>query len=171
MDNVLLALFSWQFLLFCLMTFGITFVIRKIVEYFMANNKIVAKESKLWRDLILPLLPIFVGVATAVIAKQFPYPVDMHSTSARVAWGLSGGLLSGLGYRVVSSFITAFILSKMPNADIKDPNFTPDPIVNIVTTIPAAPTPVPVTSTEIVTVPVPVVAVTPTVDANPVVNK
>lgn len=152
MDNVLLALFTWQFILFCLMTFGITLIIRRITEYALANNKVIAKESKLWRDLILPLLPIFVGVVAGVLAKAFPYPVDMHAVSARVAWGLSAGLLSGLGYRVVSSFVTSFILSKMPGAQVSDPNFVPDPIVAVVPVIPNPPVQAP--------------AVTPTVDAS-----
>lgn len=136
MDNVLLALFTWQFILFCLATFGITVIIRRIAEYLLANNKYFAKESKLWRDLLLPLLPIGIGIIFAVIAKAYPYPVDMHATSARVAWGLAGGLLSGLGYRVVNSFVTAFILSKIPNASISDPNILPDPVSSVITTIP-----------------------------------
>lgn len=148
MDNVLLALFTWQFLMFCIAVFAITIVIRRIVEYALANNKFFAKESKLWRDVILPTLPVFVGIVFAVIAKKYPYPVDMSATSARVSWGLAGGLLSGLGYRVVNSFIVAFITSKVPNAQINDPNILPDPVSSVVTTIPvpqnvANPTPPP----------------------------
>lgn len=136
MDNVLLALFTWQFVLFCLAVFGITLIIRRIAEYALVNNKFIAKESKLWRDLILPTLPIIVGIIFAVIAKKYPYPVDMTATSARVSWGLAGGLLSGLGYRVVNSFVVSFITAKIPNALINDPNILPDPVSSVVTTIP-----------------------------------
>lgn len=128
MDNALQAIFTWQFLLFCLAVFGITSVIRKVVEYLLANNKFVAKESKVWRDLILPILPAIVGVVFALVAKAYPYPVNMAATSARAAWGLAGGLLSGLGYRVVNSFVTAFIVSKIPGAVVKDSNLEADPI-------------------------------------------
>jgi hypothetical protein len=60
----------------------------------------------------------------------------MSATSARVSWGLAGGLLSGLGYRIVNSFIISFVLSKIPNAQINDPNILPDPVSSVVTTIP-----------------------------------
>ena len=153
MESVLQALFTWQFILFCLLVSGITLVIRRVVEYFLANSKVIAKESKLWRDLLLPILPIFVGVIFALIAKKYPYPVEILSASGRAAWGLSGGLLSGLSYRVVSSFVTAFIVSKIPTAVVNDPNLAPDPVVNVVTVIPDPST--------LVTVPVPTVS-TPT---------
>ncbi len=122
MDGVLLALFTWQFILFCLAVFGLTFLFRKIGEYLFANVGFLTKESKIWRDLILPVLPIVVGIVFALIAKSYPYPIDMHASSARMAWGLSGGLLSGLGYRIINSFLTSFILSKLPNANVIDPN-------------------------------------------------
>jgi len=132
MDNALQAIFTWQFLLFCLAIFGITLVIRKIVEYLLANNTFIAKESKVWRDLILPILPVLVGVIFALFAKAYPYPVDMSAASARAAWGVASGLLSGLGYRIVNSFITAFIVNKIPGAVVKDSNLEENPIATAV---------------------------------------
>jgi len=122
MDNALQAIFTWQFLLFCLAVFGITSIIRKIVEYLLVNNSFIAKESKVWRDLILPILPVTVGVVFASLAKAYPYPVNMEAFSARVAWGLASGLLSGLTYRIVNSFVTAFITNKVPGSIVKDIN-------------------------------------------------
>lgn len=106
MDTIFQALFSWQFLLFCLAIAAVLFVIRRVAEYAMANWKSAAKESKVWKELILPILPVFLGPVAAFFAKQYPYPDGLTSNSARVAFGLVAGLLSGLVYRVLKSMLT-----------------------------------------------------------------
>jgi hypothetical protein len=100
MDSTLEALLSWQFLFFCLSVAAVTFVVRKISEYILDNPKVPAsKTSKLWTDLILPILPVFLGSVGALIAKQYPYPTGLNEASGRFAFGLVAGLLSGLVYR------------------------------------------------------------------------
>ena len=107
MDAVLQALLSWQFVLFCLAISAIVFVVRKFVEYAMENWASVAKESKLWKELILPILPIMLGTVCALLAKRYPYPDGLTTISARMAFGLVAGLLSGLVYRVVKGTLTS----------------------------------------------------------------
>jgi hypothetical protein len=103
MDTIFQALFSWQFLLFCLAIAAVLFVIRRVFEYLMETRQIEAKNSKLWKDLILPVLPVVLGPTAAYFAKAYPYPAGLHDASARVAFGLVAGLLSGLVYRVLKS--------------------------------------------------------------------
>src|SRR5574338_712392 len=103
MDTIFQALFSWQFLLFCLAIAAVLFVIRRLFEYLLETRKIDAKNSKLWKDLILPILPVVLGPTAAYLAKAYPYPNGLSSGSARVAFGLVAGLLSGLVYRVLKS--------------------------------------------------------------------
>ena len=56
MENALQALLSWQFVLFCLGIFAITFVLRKVAEYILDNPKVpMSKASKLWTELLLPI--------------------------------------------------------------------------------------------------------------------
>lgn len=105
MDTIFQALFSWQFLLFCLAIAAVLFVIRRIFEYLMDTRKIDAKNSKFWKDLILPILPVIIGPTAAYIAHQYPYPGGLSSSAARVAFGLVAGLLSGLVYRVLKSML------------------------------------------------------------------
>jgi len=108
MDTIFQALFSWQFLLFCLAISAVIFVVRKVSEYVLTNWNVTAKESKLWRELILPILPIFIGPTVAFFAEQYPYPFPAGSASsysARLAFGLVSGLLSGLLYRVLKSLL------------------------------------------------------------------
>lgn len=103
MDTMFQALFSWQFLLFCLAIAAVLFVIRRIFEYAMVNWKMEAHNSKLWKELILPIFPVFLGPTAAFLAKQYPFPNGLTSASARIAFGLVAGLLSGLVYRVLKS--------------------------------------------------------------------
>ena len=69
----------------------------------METRKVDSKNSKLWKELILPVLPVVLGPTAAFLAKQYPYPNGLSSGSARVAFGLVAGLLSGLVYRVLKS--------------------------------------------------------------------
>lgn len=107
MDAVFYAIFSWQFLLFCLGIAAVTFVIRKLVEYFVLDNPKMPgnKASKLWRELLLPIGPVCGGALLGLVAGKYPYPEGIHSVSGRVIFGLVAGLLSGLVYRVISGML------------------------------------------------------------------
>lgn len=103
MDAVFYAIFSWQFLLFCLGLAAVTFVVRKVVEYFILDNPKMPgnRASKLWRELLLPVGPVVNGALVGLLATKYPYPEGIHSVSGRVIFGLVAGLLSGLVYRVI----------------------------------------------------------------------
>jgi len=113
MDSILAALLSWQFLFFCLAIGAVVFVIRIIVEYAMENWwplkqwRSANKDSKIWRSLILPILPVGLGLAAGVIAKAYPYPDGIISTSGRMAFGLVGGFTSSLVVRLYTAFLSS----------------------------------------------------------------
>jgi hypothetical protein len=113
MDTVLQALLSWQFVLFALAIASLTFVIKKVVEYAIDNPNIptgkMTKEDRLWRELILPILPVVMGAGAGFLAKMYPFPDGIKSASARIAFGLVAGLLSGLLYRVIRGTLAAKI--------------------------------------------------------------
>ena len=121
MDTVLQALLSWQFVLFCLALAAVVWVTRKIVEYGIDNWTIFSKESKLWKELVLPILPVFLGPLAAYLAKEYPFPDGITSVSARVAFGLVAGLLSGLLYRVIKASVSTKV-----NAVVSSVTGTPD---------------------------------------------
>ena len=112
MDTVIQAFLSWQFLFFCLAIGAVVFVIRQVVEYGMENWwplkqwKAANKDAKLWRSLILPILPIALGQIGALLATHYPYPVGFSSISGRVVFGLVAGFTSGLIVRVFKSFFS-----------------------------------------------------------------
>jgi len=111
MDTALQALLSYQFVLFCLAISTSTYVVTIVVNYAFAARGYVAKESHLWSDLILPLLPIILGSVGALLAKQYPYPVEITSASGRFAFGLVAGLLSGFAWRWIKAIIRGKILA------------------------------------------------------------
>lgn len=115
MDNIIQALLSWQFLAFSLAIGVVVFVIRQLVEYGMDNWwplkqwKAANKEAKLWRGLLLPILPIALGLGFALFAKSYPFPEGFTTTSGRSVLGLVAGFTSGLAVRLYKSFLSSSV--------------------------------------------------------------
>lgn len=110
MDTVLQALFSWQFVLFCLAVAAATFVARKVVEFVLDQPSVPAsKTSKFWTDLFLPIFPVVGGPLASWLASGYPYPDGLNGTSGRIIFGLVAGLFSGLVYRIAKSFLASKI--------------------------------------------------------------
>jgi len=112
MDQAFQALLTWQFLFFCLAIAALTFVFRKIGDFIINNYKWAAIVVRFWNDLMLPILPVVLGCVTALILKKYPYPDNLTTGGSRFIWGLVAGLLSGLVYRIVKSFLNNQINSK-----------------------------------------------------------
>lgn len=119
MDQIFQTLITWQFVLFCLTISAVLFIIRVIFEYILKNSTISQKITGLWKELILPIMPLFVGCLGSLIFKTFPYPNGLATVGGRFMFGLVAGLLSGLIYRIIKSML----LSKI-NLNITDPEET-----------------------------------------------
>lgn len=104
MNSSIEAILSLPFLFFCLSIFAISGIIKQIVGYFVKTDH--KKFMKIWKELILPILPMFVGLLLALI-KEYPYPDGWESSSSRFIFGLVAGLSSGLVYRVIKSFLSS----------------------------------------------------------------
>lgn len=111
MEDSIMQFLSWQFVLFCLALAAITFVVRRFVEYFEKD----VPDLKLWNDLILPILPVFLGGGIASLVTMYPYPEGLHSVVSRGIWGTVAGLLSGLVYRVAKTLLSAKLKVSLPN--------------------------------------------------------
>jgi len=107
MDTVLQALFGWQLLFFCLGIAAVTFVIRKIVEFYILDNPKMpgSRASKAWKELFLPIGPVIGGALLGLCAVKYPFPDGISSVSGRVMFGLVAGLLSGFVYRVIKGML------------------------------------------------------------------
>ena len=110
MDDVLTIFTSWQFVIFGLGIAAIVFVFRTVIEYLLVNTKIISHTSKLWRDLILPILPVIMGVFLSVSVSDYPYPDGISNVQSRFIFGLVAGLLSSLLYRLIKSLINKKLL-------------------------------------------------------------
>jgi hypothetical protein len=86
---------------FCLVIFGVVWVFRTGLE--LLFPKLVAEGTKLnkvWREFILPLVPIVFGGLAGGLFSSYPYPELFTSTVSHVFFGMFGGLVSGLVYRL-----------------------------------------------------------------------
>lgn len=114
MDPILQMFFSWQFIIFCLGIAAIVFVIRSVAEYLIINYLKSLKNLMLWKELILPILPVTSGGVTAWFLKSYPYPPDLSFNGGRIIFGIVAGFLSGLVYRVIKGILN----NKANNPDI-----------------------------------------------------
>ena len=117
MDNALQILLSYQFLLYCLAITALTYVITIVVNYGFSVKGYIAKQNHLWTELILPILPVVLGSAGALITTQYPFPAEITSESGRFAFGLVAGLLSGFAWRWVKSMINNKIKALNPSTE------------------------------------------------------
>lgn len=99
MDSALNSLLSWQFIMFSLGVFVVTWIIRSVVEYFVPK----AVNSKFWESLCLPIMPVVVGATIAYFATKYAYPNGLTSLSDRLLFGSVAGLLSSSLYKVIKA--------------------------------------------------------------------
>jgi len=92
---------NWQTVVFCLAVYIITFSTRTMVETLAPSFA----KKKTWTDILLPLGPIGTGVAMALIAKKFPWPMPIaEAHSAKIMYGAICGLFNGWMYSRVRAW-------------------------------------------------------------------
>lgn len=97
---------SKEFIFLSLGIWALTLVFRKITEFVLDNPKVPAsKTSKIWTDLILPLLPLIVGLVFGLFVAKYAYPENMNSVSSRIVFSVVAGMFSGLIFRIVKSLL------------------------------------------------------------------
>lgn len=111
MDNVLQALLSWQFVFFALAIAAMTFVVKTVVEFAIDSPNIptgnATKESRFWREVVLPISPVLIGALAGFFVQVYPFPEGIESTSARIMFGMVAGLLSGLLFRIIKGALAS----------------------------------------------------------------
>ena len=105
--DVIVQTFGWSdvllFVVYCLAVFAMSFLARRIVE--TASPRV--KVSVWWCDVILPSVPIFLGVVVAAAARGYPFPSALSVLSGRLLYGVVAGFLSGWVYRIVKGAFSA----------------------------------------------------------------
>ena len=102
------VLWSWQLITFSLSVVAMVFVLKTVCEYTIsAITKTDPQNSKIWNDMILPILPILMGMIGGFLFIGFPYPDGLVSPSGRFIFGSVSGLLSTTVYRYIKAAIAA----------------------------------------------------------------
>lgn len=121
MDPILQVLLSWQFVFFGLAVATVMYVFRLVVEYLASVVKKDLTTSNLWNHLVLPVAPIALGVAAAILLKKFPYPGFVADASGviargdRIIFGLVAGTFSTIMYRTVKALFYQKIVGLAQN--------------------------------------------------------
>jgi hypothetical protein len=118
MDNALNALFSYQFVLFSLGIFAITWVIRSIVEYVAPK----AVNNRFWESLCLPILPVVMGSIMAYMATKYAYPAGLTSLSGRLLFGSVSGMFSSSVYKIAKGMLKDKIQSYLDGSQTTGQN-------------------------------------------------
>lgn len=105
MDSLPSIMLSWQFIFLSLAIMAAVSMVRDVVEYLMQRSGIDPAKPLFWNEVVLPILPLLVGVAGIEVFKGFSYPEVLVTNSDRLVFGLVAGLLSGLVYRVVKALM------------------------------------------------------------------
>lgn len=113
MDNAISALLSVNFVFFCLMIAGITWMFRNLAEYLFRKYNVA--EHSIWREVILPGVPVVLGILVAIVATKYPYGMPVAYISFRFVYGTAAGLLSATVFRAVKAWMKNFIKSKTGN--------------------------------------------------------
>lgn len=86
-------IFNAVFVLNSLAIFAVVFVIRKCSEYFKVQ------KYRLWRELVLPVLPIIMGVCFSLIDNL------SGNNNVSITMGLVSGLFSAHLYKIIKGII------------------------------------------------------------------
>jgi len=86
--------------IFMLAVWFLTLLVRRVVEHAWPR---LMNKGTWWTDIALPCLPYALGAGFAVVMYKFPGLDKLPSPGTRALYGLVGGAMSGLVYRIVKS--------------------------------------------------------------------
>lgn len=136
METALGILFSLPTIIFCIVLYLATLIIRRLVELAAKPiSKIFPDKWEpwwvcAWKDWILPGLPVLLGGLSGWLITTYPYPEAIGtSTVAHIGFGVVCGWASGYVYRSAKALIKKVlpqkeaeqvegVLNKVDNNDI-----------------------------------------------------
>ena len=86
--------------IFMLAVWFMTLTVRRIVEHLAPA---VTRKGTWWTDVVLPTLPFALGAGFGIVMHKFPGLDKFPTWGTRALYGLVGGAMSGLLYRVVKA--------------------------------------------------------------------
>lgn len=120
MDQALNSFLSAEFIVFCVIIAMLTMLTRSIVEFIAKKLSYLTPDQyeqywiEVWREWIMPSMPLFVGAILAYFVVDYPYPETFKlSISSRVFFGIFAGLCSGYIYPRVKYYYRKFLPQKI----------------------------------------------------------
>lgn len=99
---------TWNTLVFSMAIFIFSLFLRRTLEAVfptLSRGTPLSVAQKIWESVVLPMVPVVVGVSIAYFVSSWPYPEDLTSIGARVLYGAICGFFSTSAYRVLSALI------------------------------------------------------------------
>ena len=106
------AIFNVQTVYLCLAIYVVTYLIRRVIEgtwsilVQQGEAKKVSIPSRIWDEIVVPILPILIGGGLSFAAKTFVWPdFAMKTKLARVLYGCICGLFSAFIYNRIRGWL------------------------------------------------------------------
>ena len=109
---------TWQTGVFTLAIFVFSFLLRRTAEVIfptLRQDTPLSTAQRVWEELLLPSIPVFVGIAFGIAVKSWPYPAVLVSRGSHVIYGAVCGFFSSYAYRVVKATITQKFSVDLPD--------------------------------------------------------
>jgi hypothetical protein len=102
------VLFTWQVIVFTLSIFVFTHFVRRILEAVfptIRKDTPLSTWQNIWDKVLLPSLPVLVGILMAALAKSWPWPPGLVKWTSRAIMGGVLGFFSTWFYMIAKSII------------------------------------------------------------------
>lgn len=113
------ALFTVNFLVFCLAVAGITEICNRLITFFILDNPKykATRTSKFWKNVIFPSVPVILGVSIAVISGDYAFPEGTSIFNGRIMLGVVAGISSGYALRLLHSTFNKYGAKVIPESE------------------------------------------------------
>jgi hypothetical protein len=126
MLDAVTGFFTIETIVFCVVIWFATLIVRRVVQKVAKLIGRVFPDKwepywiNLWREDILPWLPLVTGGALAWQIDDYPYPESLAvSLSSKIFYGIVCGAISGLVYRRIKPLIKKFAPKKVKEIEKK----------------------------------------------------
>lgn len=109
--------FGWPMLVLMLLVNFIVLLIRRGAEGKFPQ----LKKDKTWEDIVLPVLPVFIGVTFAMKYLNWPFPEAFALYPLRQCLGATVGFTAALGYKILKSIVKRTWGVELPDDTDADP--------------------------------------------------
>lgn len=129
LNSLASTIFNVQTIYLCLAIYVVTYLIRRVIEgtwsilIQQGDAKKASLSSRIWGEVIVPILPIIIGGALSFCAKTFVWPDFAVKTKlARILYGCICGLFSAFIYNRIRGWL------KSGRGRDDDDSFTAEPV-------------------------------------------